>query len=429
MEHTSFKFGVSAVEKWKIKYSFNNPFPGIIDSDKVTRLKSYIRDRDDFDIKTLQGVEQECIEIDIKELQRIEQKIEEYVPPKAHEIINLNKTDMMIAHSTNDHTLSHTCYRKNMTSAIHVAYEHHFPLTLKPSYFLITIAQGLSLHINQNAEMLRHLFVDHEGQEEITLRRDDFTVDGDNDWESVFPEFSSNIQSKLNIDLSDIMIDNFQSGTSVSRAVSHIVLMDSMKSYLKCSMESLCGIPEITLDGPVSDWLELKNKVIRLKALNVDDTLQLNWWLDHLVPLITKVCDTAINREVDVRFWSRLYKEYNGSGGSFVSGWINTLYPYREYKNSGKTILRYYGSFQIPVYECTLRYEKNMCVDPSINKSTNVKNFPLGITEVPFNWNYLGQNIPMKIYGGFTFPRLNPDKSVEPELFWAVVRCNVTEDE
>lgn len=42
-----------------------------------------------------------------------------------------------------------------LVSAVHLAFSRHLPLTLSPDVIWLTIVQGFSNHVNQNAESLR----------------------------------------------------------------------------------------------------------------------------------------------------------------------------------------------------------------------------------------------------------------------------------
>lgn len=55
--------------------------------------------------------------------------------------------------------------------AIHMAYSGHYCLHLRPDDIWLAIAQGVSAHLQykDNAEKYRHVFVDHEGKETISV--------------------------------------------------------------------------------------------------------------------------------------------------------------------------------------------------------------------------------------------------------------------
>ena len=57
--------------------------------------------------------------------------------------------------------------------------------------------------------------------------------------------------------------------------------MEAMRSYFAYELHSLCGIPEITLEGPSEDW-----RAVAERARSFAD-LGLAWWLDPLGCLST----------------------------------------------------------------------------------------------------------------------------------------------
>lgn len=283
--------------------------------------------------------------------------------------------------------------------AAHTAYQSHYPLKLSVSDFIVLIGQGLSRHINNNVEELRDQFVDFEGKETIEIRRDQFVMGQQNDWSTVFGEFADEIKKRIKADIYDIVIDDTSVATPTTRIVSEITLMDSMKGYFEYMVTTLCGIPQITLQGTKEDWEKLRQKVYNLKDHNKDNSLKLDWWLDHLIPVIDKICDTAVNRKADKLFWSRFYKyETPGSGNAYVSGWITVFFPYLK---SGANEFRY--------------------------STITTDELPKLFSEVPFIWNYFGNYIDMDFYGGFLGAQFNQENfTVQPAYFWSV---NYKEDQ
>jgi len=69
---------------------------------------------------------------------------------------------------------------------------------------------------------------------------------------------------------------------------------------------TFCGILQITLEGTPEDWQKLYDKVAKLVEMNKDNCLELNWWLEKLVPVIEKICHAGIHRKVDSNFWSSI---------------------------------------------------------------------------------------------------------------------------
>src|SRR6266516_1528731 len=78
--------------------------------------------------------------------------------------------------SRNQSVLERTLTSHGLAAAIFHAYNNHQHLRLTPDDIWLTIAQGVSQHINYNAEKFRYSFVNHEGKKKkIYLCRRYFT--------------------------------------------------------------------------------------------------------------------------------------------------------------------------------------------------------------------------------------------------------------
>src|SRR6266496_6800098 len=65
--------------------------------------------------------------------------------------------------------LKHTVVFHGLAAAIFHAYNNHQHLRLTPDDIWLTIAQGVSHHINYNAENFRSRFVNHEGKKTLLI--------------------------------------------------------------------------------------------------------------------------------------------------------------------------------------------------------------------------------------------------------------------
>ena len=65
-------------------------------------------------------------------------------------------------------------------TAIEEAYNYHYPLCFGPDHIWILIAQGVSKHVENNAEKLRSKFVEFEGKKELLVRDDSFKLGNPN---------------------------------------------------------------------------------------------------------------------------------------------------------------------------------------------------------------------------------------------------------
>lgn len=276
--------------------------------------------------------------------------------------------------------------------AVHVAFDSHRPLSLSPDSFWLTIAGGLATHINLNAEELRHKFVDHEGKKRIVVRRDEFVKGNpNNDWKGCFDEFSDKLETYIG-KKRNLIVSDFSTTGPVEKAASEVVLMDAMQSYFEYCVRTLCGFPKITLEGTVEDWKSIRYRVSCLSEFGLD------WWTDKLIPVLDKVVATA-GEDVDVGFWKSFLKLSGGSGGPFVNGWINTLFPYLK------------------------RDEKNRGLDWENNQrwgGPTPDDFPSGLSSVPFEWEYFFEKFDMQFIGGIVGVSQASDLTLRPEAGWAI---------
>lgn len=279
---------------------------------------------------------------------------------------------------------------------IHLAFDEHRPLSLSPDHFWTMIAQGLAIHIGENSEQLKHHFVQFEGKKYLEVQRNSFVKGSmDNDWQGCFPEFSDKLAEFIG-KKRDLIVANFSTTGPIEKTISEIVLMDSMKSYFDYGGKTMCGIPEITLEGTVEDYKNIRQRV------QAFDEFGLEWWTKKLIPVVDELIKTASGNP-DKEFWKSFYHLCGGSGGPYISGWVNNFIPYlySSYNN------RFY--INITVSEG----REGQGGGPTHDA------LPSGLSKVPFKWFYYDQIFEMEFIGGFTWISQN-GFTLRPELGWAV---------
>ena len=112
----------------------------------------------------------------------LENKLEEHISIKDRISQFFPNTNIHAISIDYDETPSNQSVLKRMriphglAAAIFQAYNKHQHLCLTPDDIWLTIAQGVSQHINYNAEKFRYSFVNHEGKKKkIYLCRRYFT--------------------------------------------------------------------------------------------------------------------------------------------------------------------------------------------------------------------------------------------------------------
>jgi len=288
----------------------------------------------------------------------------------------------------------------NLVAAINTAYDQHLPLVLSPDMIWLAIAQGLSTHINNNAEALRHQFVNFEGKKNLVVY-EDFFVKGspNNDWPHMFGEFSNQIAEYIG-PKRDLIVNGFSTTGPVELAASEVVLMESMSNYFDYTCCTTCGIPEITLLGTTEDWQSVLGRVRNISEFD------LSWWVSVLEPIIQEFI-SASKGNANVSFWQNIYKENGASGGPYISGWITAFFPYlKDYKTDGFTNRN--------DFKWASPANKN---NPFGGLTTS--SLPIGMARVPFKWLYYTTEYKMELAAGFAGFQME-NGVVKPQISWFV---------
>ncbi|RIB25848.1 hypothetical protein C2G38_1997231, partial [Gigaspora rosea] len=109
--------------------------------------------------------------------------------------------------------------------------------------------------------------VKHEGKQEILV---DITCIQGN-WPEIVNQFVLEADKRVEkIDLTQLLVCNFSTTSPSSLTASRILLLDMVKSYFSYRCGTLCGIPKITLEGTIEDWIKIQEKVMQLRKLNLE---------------------------------------------------------------------------------------------------------------------------------------------------------------
>lgn len=275
------------------------------------------------------------------------------------------------------------------------AYADHRPFELSPEALWLLICQGFSLHVNNNAEELRHLFVDFEGKQTLMASGNGISLDNPNSpWESVFPQFTSQIAAYTGQELIDVLSADFSTSTPASRVASQITVMESMKAYFDYVI-TICGIPQVILHGTPDDWQSVIDRTEFLRQYKLD------WWVDEMLPVLRKI-KLASEGEVDKAFWRSMFKwhelkhEMCGDPETLADGWIVKFYPYNHYKDRNSLKGLYDGAYDLPP--------------------------ELSMVPVTFDGGD-GEGVELTLWAGFVGIAQDPETfALRPEIGWFITR-------
>jgi hypothetical protein len=295
-------------------------------------------------------------------------------------------------------------------NAVYLAFNNHIPLAFGPDDIWNLIIQGVSKHIENNAERLRDKFVDFDGKKTLTIRRDHFVKGSPtNDWAGCFSEWSDQITTFIGEENRENLVSKFSTTGPLETALGELALMDCMKSYFEFRCMTCCGISKVKLYGKEEDWAILRTKVQGLREYG------LGWWIDALDPVLENIVKTYRGQPVNEKFWYTIYKRWStgGSGAStYVTGWITHFFPYlNKRKRSGFSTLE-------ELYQDAAKAKRDGWGRSSL-ASIDIYDVPNGVSSTPFTWDYNGVEIYMKIYGGFAGCEMDGE-FVRPVLAWAV---------
>lgn len=283
-----------------------------------------------------------------------------------------------------------------LIETLHRAYDQHRNLVLRPDDIWLTISQGFAACVNQDPERYRQAFVSPEGKKEIYIRRDSFKMgEASNDWRGCFPEFSAQIREHIGAETHTLILADFSTTGDLEKAVSEVVLMDTVQSYFRYRVGTLCGIPSVTLEGTVEDWQKVAQKTRALAKFG-----GLDWWLNEACAIVDQFV-AAAQGKVNTRFWQSIYKGESGSGGITADGHILKLIPYlTDWKGNR---------------------EKNSLVTGAGRYGIGVSSVPQGVSCVPFTWDYFGSAFEYQFLAGHVGIAFDEGtNSLSPVMGWAV---------
>lgn len=210
-----------------------------------------------------------------------------------------------------------------LVHGVYAAYSHHHHLRLRPEDVWFSILTQLSFYINDNAEDLRDLFVSHDGKQELRVESPGTvdTVDLGKMATAMTDEMDKFIHDK---EWKGWFLPNFTTTTDVDTATAAVLMMGTMQAYFSYTFGMTCGIPSVTLLGHKKDWVEIRNRLDKVKELGEEPQhfaerlkIVLDWFIRSFEnPEDKKVVD----------FWTKIIADTsNGSGWESFRGWITAF--------------------------------------------------------------------------------------------------------
>lgn len=275
-------------------------------------------------------------------------------------------------------------YLNGLVLATDLSFAQHTPLALSPDHLWIAILQGYAIHCNKEPESVRAFFTDSAEKKDLICQ-----VPPTPDWPEVGEALATLLGAHIGEKKVNLLSGDFSTTTPVERMVQRICMMQATAPFYNYfRMHTLCGIPYITLLGCTEDWTLLRQRAVALMDLGAPE-----FWKEKLLSLVLKF-EEAARGNADTAFFREFYTESGGSGGPFVAGSINALFPY------------------------TFRD-----TDPCPNTSgwgPNPSSLPKGLGRVEVPWDCLGRQRNTLFVGGFTGATYK-DNHFMPTVGWAIL--------
>lgn len=263
-------------------------------------------------------------------------------------------------------------YASPFLQAVHKAFAEHLSLRIEPANFWVTILQEVATMVKLNPEKFASVFSGDPLNKKTIKVRCDQLLSSDSHWPEAIQMFRAALAVETGTELVEGFFPHFSSDDFDREIVYLVSAMDAASPFYKYEVHSLCGIPEIDLQGTVDDWRSLFHRMEWL-----ENTFGACEYFTRVKFIVGEIGAQVYSGKPDVDFWKNMYKHDEMSGNTEVSGWITNLYAHVVTENGSA---------------------------PKTNwgKPLEFNEFPSGISVVPFVWVVMDEPHPMRFFSGFT---------------------------
>ena len=332
--------------------------------------------------------------------------MEDFVAPILHEVLSEKDIKNIFRHSISkpfvieqSSTQAARVLRSSSTNsfleAVHYAFAKHKRLVLTPDAVFLPLLQAAAQYVLKHSEDLRHVFVSHSGKEKIEVRRDNFVLGyNNNDWLGTLPDFEAALREKVKGDAANLAMDSFSTTTPEVHFTYVATMMCAMSNYFQYEVSTLCGIPEISIEGSLEDWQQLRTRFLRIAETFMQKTTDGCSWVRGVLCFLDEFISVKSGGAPNSNFWRDFYKfeGSRGSGSDHITGNVCILFPWS-------------------------------CRGVWHGTTDYMTIFPSAWTQTEFIWNYFGKKIPMSIMSGFSGVEVSKDNcEVKPIIGTTFIR-------
>lgn len=284
--------------------------------------------------------------------------------------------------------------------AIHQAFASHVALGIRPDTLWYMIVHEVAEHVRQHPDTYAGIFTaTPESKQTILVRDNSLCYDAPSDWMRSIGLVREPLAAKVTDRTLELFVPSFSTSTPADEIALLVAFMDTVSPYYRFEWQTMCGIPQVRLEGTAADWQTVYQSTDQLASM-FDG---LNGYFSDLLPVLETIVETASGTAPDEHFWRSIYKYGGGSGGPYVNGWITAFFAHIQTRDGAK--LKEYFDWSASMNHSFGGFSTNQ--------------FPSHISRVPFVWDYLGTYFDMAFIAGITGVDYD-DNFLSPQLGFAV---------
>ncbi|KAM9988577.1 hypothetical protein ACTFIZ_003718 [Dictyostelium cf. discoideum] len=327
------------------------------------------------------------------------------------------------------------------------AYNYHHHLEIRPENIWMAIVSQFSFYINKYNKELRNKFVDFNDEKKILQVFTDYSIleidngngngsgggggGGDGGGKDVsFEKLTNDMVDEIckNIkdpSIRDWIIPSFSTTTVSDKIIFSSVLMSTLKKDFIYRYGSKCGLPKVTLLGTVDDWIQLKERSLKLKEFNIsnsdsssssssgsdnsddnDNENLMNKWVDkYLLEILDNFIESS-NGKPNKTWWNQIIDFREQSGSSVLSGWLSAFCLFKDD-----------GTFEDNAHlDCPQLYPETKW--PKIN-CISISN---GFISTPIQLTDSNGNIyNSQLFSGHFASKIKNNNTLKPSLDWFII--------
>ncbi|KAN0038508.1 hypothetical protein ACTA71_000686 [Dictyostelium dimigraforme] len=338
--------------------------------------------------------------------EQIEERLKEYENEKEKFIENKLKKKKVLGSSLTENGNQIVGSSNSFIYSAWDAYNNHHHLEIRPDNIWMAIISQFSFYVNKYYKELDDIFVDfriEDGKKkELTLVSDYPILDAP--FDKLVMEMVEQIGNNIkDPSIKDWIIAEFSTTTPSDKVAFGSALMSITKKYYFYSMRSRCGLPKVTLNGTVEDWINLKERAIRLKEFNNKED-HMNKWLSYLLPILDNFIESSRGNP-NTKWWNKIVDFRSRSGGGILTGWLSAFCLFNED-----------GDYEDDV-PFTLCLDKTETIWPKVSQD----HIPYGYTSTPISLtDFSGTKFNSTIYSGHITKKIDGTKFT-PLIDWFII--------